>query len=882
MYGGCQLSHFIENLLEISYHSLKRKLLGGIIYLMVKNLQFTQLDIDNTSTYWKELGVNIEFLSETKFRNLDTSFSHEIKKLKSSTIKELSQFFLDGDIQINSSNELIEKVTDENKKKTFLLLKDFTLRKKRSIEEFIEQSVLDKKYSSLMAQLWSLYESAPDRLFEIITYHHWRNRSSDTVYTFSRELTLEQVARIAKEKGFRDALQDILYNKSGQANFYKVQSYSLIGKYQIIFHLYKKVNDRTVPDFETPIRNREVKSIMFLIDCKQKTMEIRDYTKSEKNGLLEYLSSSEFKLDCTEIKKEPFLEYQWKELKDSLLGNKSNNKLYETDETMCVSSITFKRSTIVNTPQVHFELENGDVMESVGEAHAKGIVDLRNLQDIKNLKIKIANTSRTIRTVSLYTGDVIFTMDDGNLEKSIKELIKSKFKERFGIPLDQPISNIYFDEGIEAKVDYLMGLNKEEKLDEITQMKFDELIKNGLIERFLKIELTCKDCGEIFSEGTIECPECEVKLTKKTQQYLKVNQSKTRKDFESKLERYRQESDVWTKCSKSTVNIENENYDFINFINEDTDEMIRFLLTFKQLPNKVINRILRMATPTVIVYVAANSINIERYSNGCILTKNFGFFYMFQEGKFTKYMEELELEFRKRAKHYTSQSAYKAYQTLKDFHENSIEYSDKEFEDDVYALINDFSLNNVKWGARYSGKVVPEGAFTLSYKVNGEEGRAVFTYDCKLSMREDGYELDISEYRKAAQYLRLGSESDFLRNYLDGRGIDTHIIVSNNLKVSKIKKMNEHLQGENIQSAAKLLRLDALIRLYELYLEHFKDIQTKPNYFKKALIELLTDPEMLEITVKDVDVKFKRLLKPGLIEQSQLDMKELSNDFVRS
>jgi uncharacterized Zn finger protein (UPF0148 family) len=851
------------------------------MHIMVKNIQFAKLT-DNTSNYWKELGVNIEFLNETLFKNLSTSFSIVIKKLKSKDVKELTPFFYTEDKEINTPEELIAITTDEDKMKTFLLLKEFTLRKKKSIEEYLEQSELDKKHNTLLARIWSVYSNTPDRLFEINSYHHWRNRSSDTVYTFSASLTIDKAIKIAKEKGFRDTIENTLYKKSGQANFYKVHSFSQLGKNQILFHLYKKINDKTVPDFETPVRNREVKSIMFLIDCKQRTLEIRDYTQSEKNGVLEYLSGDDFKLDCTEIKKEPFLEYHWNELRDSFLGNELGKQADEIDGTMQVSAITFKRSTIIKAPQIHFELDNGDVMEAVGEAHAKGIIDLRNLQDIKNLRIKLGNKSRTIRTVSLDTGDVIFTMDDGNLEVETKDQINNEFKERFKIPLDQPISNLYFDEGVETKVDYLMGLNKEGKLDEITQEKFNELIKNGLMERFFKIEFTCKECGEVYPEGTVECPECEVKLIKKTRSYTKVNESKTKKDFASKLELYRKESDVWTKSSNSTVSIENENYEFINFYNEDTDDAIRFLLTFKQLSTKVIKRIQRIATPTVIVYVAANNINIERFSEGCILTKNFGFFYMFHEEKFTNYMEEAELEFKKRAKHYTSQSAFKAYQTLKDFYQNKTDYTDKEFEDDVYAVVNDISLNNVKWGARYSGKVVPEGAFTLSFKVNSEEGKAVFTYDCKLSRRQDGYDLGIGEHRKAAQYLRIGADSDFLKNYLDGRGIDTHLIISNNVKVAKIKTMNEHLKGEKIGSSAKLLHLEALIRLYELYLEHFKDLQLKPNYFKKAMIELLADSEKIEITIKDVERKFTRLLKPGLIEQATLDMKELSDDFVKS
>lgn len=852
---------------------------------MVKNIEFSKVS-NESSVYWNELGINIEFLNETKFKYIDDYFSNEIKKLKAVDIEELSNFFVGEKVQINSAEDLIKNVTSEEKKRLFLLLKEFTLRKKRSIKEFVEQNLKNIEYSSQLAQIWLMYQNAPGQFFEIVTYHNWGSRSSDTVYTYKTNALKKSIPRttllkIAKEKGFRDTLQDILHNKSGKAHTYKMYSYALVGENQIIFQLYKKVNDKTVPDFEKPVRNREVKSIMFLMDCQKKTLEIRDYNQGEKYGVLEYLSSN-LQIECTEIKKDVFLGYNWKELKDSFLGKDTTEGEMNSEDALNVSAITFKRSTLVQTPQVHFELEHGDVMSAVNQAHEKGVIDLRNLIDIKNIKLKVFGKSRTIRTVAMDNGDVIFTMDDGNLSQEIKESIEMKFKEKFGIPLEQPISNLYFDEGVETKTDYLMGLNTEEKFDDVTKIKFDELIQEGLLEYYSKEELTCKQCGEFFSESIEECPECEIKLRRQKRNYLKVNESKTRKDFELKLKAYLEKSKVWTKLSTGNVTIEDEKYECINLINEDTDEVMRFWLTFKQLPNKVINRIQRICTPTVIVYVAANNINIERYSYGCVLTKNFGFFYMFHEEKFKNYMEELEMNFRQRAKLYTSQSAYKAYESLKGFIQNAAQYNDKVFEDDVYAIINDISLNNVKWGARFSGKIVPEGIFTLSYKINGEEGRAVFSYDCKFSRRKEGYDLKIDEHRKAAQYLKIGSRSDFLTNYLGKEKIYTHIIISNNIKVEKIKAMNKHLQGEKIPPVAKLLKADAFIRLYELYLEHFKDLHAKPNYFKKYVIELLGQPEKDEITIGDIELKFKKLLKPGLIEQNYLDMKEVSDDFVNN
>ncbi|WP_330502657.1 hypothetical protein V2I71_12675 [Peribacillus frigoritolerans] len=841
----------------------------------VKNIEYLKVNEANKETYWKELGLNIDFLNETKLKNINESFEIEIKKLKKSVLMEVSGFLLGDDKNTDIVKDILNSDVSSNQKVLFLLIKEFTLRKKKTIQEFIQFTKNTIEYSSEVALVWSIYNEAPNLLFEVSTYHNWRNRSTDKLYTFTKKQSEQKILKIAKEAGFRDSLCNELHKASGQANFYKLYSYSKLGT-TIIFHLYKKVNDKTVPDFEQPIRNREVKSVMFSIDLEKQYLEIRDYTSKEKKALLELLSSM-LKSALVEVVSDPYIEFESESLKNSLLGIDISGKDIQIED-LIITAITFNRSSLPKSPLLHFELENDDVMEAVYQAYQDGIVDLKDLKDIKSLKLKTKTTSRLIRAIPLESGDVIFSLDDSTLDKPTKLLLGEKFKEKFGIPLNQPISNIYFDGGLEEKVDYLMGLSNEELFDHTTKDKFEQLVKEKLITKN-KVKITyCPICKETFSEGTKECEECERELKHRFHESLEINQKKAINYFDDKIKEL--QSYPWSETRESNITIDKEIYHFLVLTNDDSGDEIRFLLTTKQLSKKMVNKIHRMVIPTVIVYVGSSAMNIDKYNDNCIITKNFGYFYIMNDSKqFLAYIIKTHKDFIQRRKMAYAKSGLESFKTIKNWINTGGEYTDKEFEHDVFAMINDITYNNVQWGAKYSGKIVPEGAFTLSFKVNAELGKSVYTYDCKLTEKEKGYGLNISEHRKAAQYLRIMSQSDFLKDYLNGRDISAHLIISNKVDVKKINAMNNHLLIEKINSKVKLIKIETLLRIYEHYLDNYCDISTKPNYFKKTLIQLI-NKDSDELKISEVEKEFARLLKSGLMEQPPLDMSELTKDAL--
>ncbi|MGN7387858.1 hypothetical protein [Sporosarcina sp. SAFN-015] len=840
----------------------------------VRNNEYGKLDELNEETYWKELGLNIELIKETKFNNLNSYFDADIRKQKKSVLLEISSFLLYEEEQTESADELLGTEVSDHKKKLYLLIKEFTFRKKMTIQEYVQQANFQLDYLSEVALVWSLYEQSPSHLFEILTYHNWRSRASNTLFTYSNKQDKEKILKIATDSSNRDDLCNRLYKKSGQANEYKIYSYAKFSDL-VIFQLYKMINDKTVPDFEEPIRNREVKSIMFAVNTVDSTLEIRDYTLRERDALLDFLASM-FGAHLNEVATDPYIDYDAAVLKKSILGIE---QVRPSTDGIVISAITFSKSTLPKSPLIHFELNDSDVMEAVFQAHQSGVIDLSDLKDIKSLKLQSAKTSRTIRAIALESGDVLFSLDDSGLDSETKKHLRERFEKRFSIPLDQPISNLHFNGDIEEKVDYLMGLTKEEPLDDLTKGTFEDLLKKKVMVRKEHIEKFCTVCWEIY-ESEEECPECEVGLKSRKNITLEMDKDKAVKVFERKIRGFL--GSPWSNTKDGRQTIDKEVYQFLIVEDEDTGDEIRFLVTDQQLPLKVINKINRMVMPTAIVYIGSNKVNVEKYNDSFIITKNYGFFYtMDKTEEFQTYMKEISSEFLRRQKQSSAKSAFEAYKSL-GIIENNDKYTANDLEHDVYAIINDLTHNSTQWGSKFSGKILPEGVFTLSYKTKSKEKKCAYTYDCKLSRLATGYDLNIAEQRKAEDYITRAYGSDFLENYLrSDLEITAHLIISNNVDVKKIEAMNSYLKTKRINARAKLIKTEVLIKIYELYLLNFQSISSRPNYFKKSLISLF-DTNADELLLSEVTTEFKKLLKDGLIEQATLDMEAFTDEMLQS
>ncbi|MBB2483573.1 hypothetical protein H5P36_25915 [Bacillus sp. APMAM] len=201
-------------------------------------------------------------------------------------------------------------------------------------------------------------------------------------------------------------------------------------------------------------------------------------------------------------------------------------------------------------------------------------------------------------------------------------------------------------------------------------------------------------------------------------------------------------------------------------------------------------------------------------------------------------------------------------------------YSNKKFEDDIYAILKDLFPNSAKWGKEASGKALPEGIFAITHFQKGPtetEFKRVFSYDCKLNEDIEGYDLSRAEQRKAAEYVNKLNDNDIIINFSDKKELTGHIFISNNFKESQFENMQkyfyEHLEGES-NAKPIFLPLDVLMKLHKLYRDNYEHLSNSRNIFSKHLISIFSKEI---ITSEVVDAAFKKVLNKNVREYNQLD-----------
>lgn len=175
-------------------------------------------------------------------------------------------------------------------------------------------------------------------------------------------------------------------------------------------------------------------------------------------------------------------------------------------------------------------------------------------------------------------------------------------------------------------------------------------------------------------------------------------------------------------------------------------------------------------------------------------------------------------------------------------------YSETDFEDDIYALLKDIIFNSEKWGASDIGKPLPEGALTFQYSENSGskeyENRVAFTFDCKLTNKDDGYDLGRSEQRKAMEYVNKFNRTNEIHRYCNNnKELSSHLFISNKFKEIQLENMIKYFE-ENIDSGntTKPVFIDfkGLVEFHSWYRTNYESIQKKRNDFYRELKNVLT------------------------------------------
>lgn len=833
--------------------------------------------------YWRELSVPIDGIKELEEVELSVEVGKIIHKMSIEEVKDLlPQYELT--IPENVEKELIIegfKNMSAEYKQELLLLANFIQRKKQAIGIFYEERMKNKttRYDSHeLSQVKHLYQLRPFHLAELQAFHNWTNRGRGRIFSMTKILNEKQLAQILNEKG--KMLIDSLYKGSGQKSFYKLTSYTQLGDILII-KMYKQVNDAPRPDFDSAFRNKEVQPLFFKIDGKKRMLEVKNFTAKEQKSLIEYLQCSYDEMKLKPLRTEVYSNYNSVAVKEAFIFGKP------VDEKKCVdievSKIVFRRSTLRDGAKITLELDGQDIWGSVMDAHEKHCVDLHSLKDMDSITISVEGNKRTIRSHVMESGNILFSMDDGRMDEKKKKRFQDAFFAYFGLPLFQEISNRSYQAGITDTLDYIMGSAVIQKYNE-EELTLVESMKNEKFLLSISEEFkVCKNCSEKLRELDEYNPVCDscggIIFTPVVKTILRPQVQTIRSYIKKKLKEVEKQTEMKV-VSDSTPKIDGFKQPFIVLHNEETNEQLQILVTQDRLKHTTIKRITTMMVPTLIVMIGALENTLQAYQTNCTQGVTFGGIYYSGSDELSELIKNCMKRMKHRLKATISDAATQAFEALEEILQEpdkiSHQYDDKRFEDDVFAILRDMIPNCQKWGKEKSGQVYPEGIFTISAKDKRREQRKVFSYDCKFTRKNKGYDLNKSEQRKAIDYIEKLNDNDYIFSFSDNNSLEGHIFISNRFQTQQKQAMQDHFyekleKGSDVK--ALFLGIDELLYLHQQYRTNWEHIQNCRHLFYSKLITLLTSTS---INKENIDRMFATVLDPALMEVRVLDTQKVT------
>lgn len=838
------------------------------------------------SEFWNEAKVNYERIDELYSDTGLKSMLSDLKQPERSDMLKLLK--ITSNIKLSEIDEFFNLVREHPDYKKLLYLREFLSRKKRAVEELYEKKYANaqQRYdSSDFVKLIHLFYTSPSFLYEVLVVHEWKSKGSGELYNCSDKFTFTLLDGLATKRGYQEKIAETLYNKSKQINKYKIVAHSEMSKDHYIYLMYKLTKDTKRPGFDMAKRVKDIDQLMFSINIVDKIVEIKAPTKTELYGIQQYFKDNVG--DLVEIKQEVFTEYSEVALRKVFLeGEPAGGKEPKDFE---INKIIFSNSLLSKSPEITIQLPKSDIWLSVMDAFSRRIVDLNSLKDIKQIFFTSDDYTRSVRSVPVGEGNVLFKLDDSSLDASKKKSIMEKFQQKFGFPINQPVEN-KFKAGESEKIDALLRLSSDEILER--SMHYIELRDHGFIQVFEVTEYECPHCISKIelenSKSEMLCPSCSGKVIESKHVEQKIDHDEIEKFVFTLLNSFVKEKQDFDVMKTSSILYRGKRFNVFKFSYEKRP--YQCIVSGNILPKKMLEMLERQLIPTLLVYYGVDRETTNVFSQETVQHTTFGTIYTNKDSKaFDEIIRSLVESLDKRSQLLINSAAVKANSALKEIDEQTeslIDYSADMFEDDVFAIIKHLMPNSEKWGKEMRFRPVPEGIFALQYMeqegLKSFQNKVVFSYDCKLNKDSKGYDLKSDEKRKGLDYINKLNNLKEISTYCTDGQVTAHIFISNKFREGQIQTMTDYFHkeiGSGYIGRPIFITINVLMYLHSRYLIKRNEIAKVPDQFMEALHKMFTSENFM-VTKEQVDDAFSDVLYAAN-QYNELDTNRVTNKLEK-
>lgn len=837
--------------------------------------------------YWKDLNINHDLIVEIP----EQKKKEEIKLIMSRlTVKQLSEIcnILNLNGSHNKKDLYIDEIVKQQESIEILLLDHFSKRKKRSIDEFYESNLINLgsiNISSVIGRLLFAYKNDRCNLFQILTLEEWNVRGTGyELKAKNKTINWEFLGELVSNEDAREEFKTHLYESSDKNQQYKLKSYCTMNKDNKIFMIYKLKTDTQKSDFDESKRLKDVEKIIIKINIKNNSVHIKGANTIDLSYIYLYLK---------EKTKSQFDKYEDPIYED--YNEKDFKKVFSTLEKIYlpklkefkIDKIEFSESLLDMSPELSLNLPKRNIWSAVNNVVSRKIVSIESLSSVKSMNINYKNISRKIHSIILDDGSVIFKLQDHGLNPTVKKEIGECFKLFFGVPLNSRI-NDKLERGKADSIDLILRLKEKGNLDDYKLKIFEELVNNNIIYYKETFKNLCKNknCRADMGKSEI-CKSCGGKgyeVEKKSE--FKILKDNILENISNSLIKGLNLTEE--QISKSTYKV--DNIELCRLIFNYKSKNYQIIVTDSVISKKTMDKIEKMLVPTIIVYFGVDKYQVKDTTPSTIEKLQFGTLYINKddEERLNKIYKSLIESVDKLYQHHIVSASTNANNNIKEIvldetKINKEEYTYNDLEDDTYTIVKHIFYNSDKWGRENIGEAVPEGVFAMSYIENSGESierRYAFSYDCKLTAEDKGYDLGRGEKRKAEDYVVQLNSTPAIKAYCSNNIISAHIFIGNKFKKSQIEDMSEFFYQKmprGCLTKPMFIEIDNLLKLHDWYRLNYQDIKINMNQFYEELYKVMInrsniiDEDKLNKFFKTMSVYFNRV---------KLDIDSIKEDLM--
>lgn len=844
---------------------------------MSNEFSFLTYPIPNTdpledSDFWEGLNVNYKYITQGE---ISEKCQKMLIRKNLQVINELAGLFSIPLDESDNKLKIIEKLSSmvSTDKKMLLLLDSFSTRKRAAIK--LHYNLLDSgKSETLLAQLVEIFSANSNSISDIYTENNWFTRKSGNVFKYNTsKITFDSIKDLTTITHKRKHLIDYLYNKTNQTK-HKIYCCSFNKKSQeITIEFHKQKNYYTVPDFDKNLNNKEPEPFLLKFSFLENSYEVKS-NEIKYSTILRTYFDNEFNAECSEINGEVFEKASYTDILNALITTNSDQQFLSD---CIINGLSLSNSRLTYSPTLNLFHKKESVLPSYNQLIENNIVQFSSLNDINYFNVIFRQKNKKVKVSVVENGDFYLSYDDSHMDLTDKEDFESTFLKIINIPLKRKISSLLFKEGKGSKIDYVMRILNSPNFTSSENDILNSLLNTNKLTKTSHEYYECNSCENIVYKNNIigesfNCPCGADDYALKKDSTIELNLDEIKKSTKKML------SELYDSANYEIIGntrlTHNKNIiEFLAIKDLSKPGLIQFLVADTAISSHLIKRIIKTLTPTILICIGMTQNEIDNLNDKGILAIGYGYLLEAQRNNLVeKLLEKIE---QLQISHQTSIS--RAADLARTDIESKIckekvdnDYTDKIFEDDVYSIFKDIFVNSIKWGKEKSGKPVPEGLVSLSYNYLRNKKDVVYSYDCKLTQSEKGYDLGRSEQRKAAEYVNTLNGDPYLQSFSSDNHVSVHIFISNNFKESQLKNIEEYFDKHVVEKCIPVFfDIDALSKLHKYYRSNKESLvpnRDKFNYYFDSLLsnKRITAKKIDEFidNVKDTDLETVKQLNP--------------------